>query len=60
MKILNDNGIECKTNELGRITVKLPLPPGTMSTLYKADQRFVETYFSKYEVNPKHFLEKKN
>ena len=27
---------------------KLPLPPGTLSTLYKGDDRFIETYFQKY------------
>lgn len=50
MKILRDDGTECNAHESGRIAVKLPLPPGTMCTLYKADERFIETYFSKYEV----------
>ncbi|XP_065202851.1 acyl-CoA synthetase short-chain family member 3, mitochondrial isoform X1 [Planococcus citri] len=49
VKILRDDGTECNTHELGRITVKLPLPPGTMCTLYRADERFVETYFKKFE-----------
>ncbi|MCL4129603.1 UNVERIFIED_CONTAM: hypothetical protein GTU68_050729, partial [Idotea baltica] len=35
--------------ELGRIVSKLPLPPGNFSTLFQADSRFKETYFSKFE-----------
>ena len=35
-------------NELGRVVCKLPMPPGTMSTLYKGNDRFIETYFEKY------------
>merc|ERR1719147_428577 len=33
---------------MGRIAAKLPMPPGCMSTLFKADERFLDTYFSKY------------
>ncbi|KAK6641040.1 hypothetical protein RUM44_012739 [Polyplax serrata] len=48
VRILRSDGTEADSLELGRIVVKLPLPPGTMSTLYRADERFVETYFTKY------------
>lgn len=48
MKVLRSDGSEAEVNELGRIVTKLPLPPGTMSTLFKADQRFVDTYFSTF------------
>jgi len=37
---------EANVNELGRIVAKLPLPPGTMTSLFRADERFVKTYFS--------------
>ncbi|KAJ9596889.1 hypothetical protein L9F63_012145, partial [Diploptera punctata] len=46
--ILRSDGTEADWNELGRIVCKLPLPPGTMSTLYKAPDRFLQIYFSKY------------
>ncbi|PSN49136.1 Acyl-CoA synthetase short-chain family member 3, partial [Blattella germanica] len=46
--ILRSDGSEADWNELGRIVCKLPLPPGTMSTLYKAPERFLQVYFSKY------------
>lgn len=48
VRVLRSDGTEADYLELGRIVVKLPLPPGTMSSLYKAPERFVETYFTKY------------
>ena len=48
IKILKDDQTEAGPNELGRIVAKLPMPPGCMSTLFKADQRFVDTYFTTY------------
>lgn len=35
-------------NQLGRIVVKLPLPPGNMSTLYKNDEMFERVYFKRF------------
>ncbi|NTV91833.1 MAG: propionyl-CoA synthetase, partial [Chlorobiaceae bacterium] len=34
--------------QMGDIVVKLPLPPGTMLTLWKADNRFVESYMKQF------------
>ncbi|XP_033645779.1 acyl-CoA synthetase short-chain family member 3, mitochondrial-like [Asterias rubens] len=48
VKILNDNCQEVAPEELGRITVKLPLPPGTISTLWENDERYEQTYFQTY------------
>ncbi|XP_008552449.1 acyl-CoA synthetase short-chain family member 3, mitochondrial [Microplitis demolitor] len=48
VEILREDGSKASTHELGRIAIKLPLPPGTMSTLYKAPERFKDIYFSKY------------
>ncbi|KAK4872012.1 hypothetical protein RN001_016136 [Aquatica leii] len=48
VRVILPNGREAKPNELGRIVVKLPLPPGTMSTLYKAPEQFYKIYFAKY------------
>ncbi|KAJ8937959.1 hypothetical protein NQ314_011646 [Rhamnusium bicolor] len=48
VKILRKDGSIADINELGRIAIKLPLPPGALSTLYKANERFVKTYFTKY------------
>ncbi|XP_029046528.1 acyl-CoA synthetase short-chain family member 3, mitochondrial [Osmia bicornis bicornis] len=46
--ILRDDGSKAKAHELARIAIKLPLPPSCMSTLYKADERFKEIYFSRF------------
>nr|CAD7200344.1 unnamed protein product [Timema douglasi] len=48
VRILRSNGSEADIGELGRIVIKLPLPPGTMSSLYKAPERFLQVYFSKF------------
>ncbi|XP_049825489.1 acyl-CoA synthetase short-chain family member 3, mitochondrial [Aethina tumida] len=48
IQVLRDDGTETKPHELGRIAIKLPLPPGTVSTLYEAPERFCQTYFNKY------------
>ncbi|XP_076290784.1 acyl-CoA synthetase short-chain family member 3, mitochondrial [Lasioglossum baleicum] len=46
--ILRDDGSKAEPLEMGRITIKLPLPPGCISTLYGADDRFKEIYFSRH------------
>ena len=48
IRILRDDQTEADPDELGRIVAKLPMPPGCMSTLFQADQRFVDTYFTSY------------
>ncbi|XP_043282355.1 acyl-CoA synthetase short-chain family member 3, mitochondrial [Venturia canescens] len=48
VKIMREDGSLASTHELGRIVVKLPLPPGTMSSLYLAPERFKDIYFSKF------------
>ncbi|WAR03009.1 ACSS3-like protein [Mya arenaria] len=41
----DDYTTETKDMELGQIIVKLPLPPGSFSTLWENDYRFKTTYF---------------
>ncbi|XP_071954911.1 acyl-CoA synthetase short-chain family member 3, mitochondrial-like isoform X2 [Antedon mediterranea] len=48
VKVLGNNGEELEPDELGTIAVKLPLPPGAFSTLWEADDRFKEVYFTKF------------
>ncbi len=43
-----ETGEEVDTDERGILTVKPPLPPGCMSTVWEDDARFVETYFSDF------------
>lgn len=48
VEVLHPDGTQAAPNELGRVVVKLPLPPGTMSTLYRNDDLFNKTYFQKF------------
>ena len=48
VQILKENGEQAERNQLGRVVCKLPLPPGTLSTLYKAEDRFREAYFKTF------------
>ncbi|XP_043654256.1 acyl-CoA synthetase short-chain family member 3, mitochondrial [Drosophila teissieri] len=48
VKILKADGSEAQTSELGRIALKLPLPPGNMATLYKNEELFRKLYFQKF------------
>jgi propionyl-CoA synthetase len=46
--ILNDEGELMAAGEIGSIVVKLPLPPGTFTTLWHAKDRYVSAYFEKF------------
>ena len=45
---------EASANEMGRIVAKLPMPPGCMTTLYGADQRFLYHHHSNHNHNNRH------
>ncbi len=53
IRVLDDDGGEVAPGETGNITVRLPLPPGNLSTLWGNRQRFFDTYLSRY---PGHYL----
>jgi len=46
--ILDNEGNEVGPNIEGNIVVKLPLPPGTLTTLWRNDKRFVESYMTTF------------
>ena len=48
VQILDDAGHELPTGELGAIAVKLPLPPGTLPTLWNAEERFLKSYLNTF------------
>ncbi len=48
VRILDEQGGEMPPGELGAIVVRLPLPPGTLPTLWNADGRYVQAYLSRY------------
>ena len=48
VRILDEAGHPMKPGELGAIAVKLPLPPGTLPTLWNAEERFKKSYLTTF------------
>lgn len=48
VQILDEGGHPVATGELGAIAVKLPLPPGTLPTLWNAEERYLKSYLSTF------------
>ena len=48
LDVLGPDGRPLPRGEIGALVVKLPLPPGTLPTLWNADTRFVDAYMSEY------------
>jgi propionyl-CoA synthetase len=49
IRVLDDDGRELPRGETGNIVVKLPLPPGTLPTLWGNRQRYFDTYLSRFK-----------
>ncbi|MEV1289810.1 propionyl-CoA synthetase [Micromonospora sp. NPDC049679] len=49
VRILDPAGLELPPGVEGAISIKLPLPPGTLPTLWGDDERYVASYLSRYE-----------
>ena len=48
VQILDEAGQPMPTGELGAIAIKLPLPPGTLPTLWNAEARFLKSYLTTF------------
>jgi propionyl-CoA synthetase len=48
VQILDEGGHPMPTGELGAIAIKLPLPPGTLPTLWNAEDRFKSSYLQQF------------
>ena len=49
VQVLSDEGHQVAAGEIGSIAIKLPMPPGTLPTLWRNDDRFVDSYLSSFE-----------
>jgi propionyl-CoA synthetase len=49
VQILKPDATQAEPSEMGDVVVKLPLPPGTFPTLWKADKRYKENYMDPYK-----------
>ena len=47
--VLDERGREVAPGDTGAICVRLPLPPGTLPTLWNNDQGYIDSYLSRYE-----------
>ena len=48
VRILSEAGEPLPPGELGAVAIRLPLPPGTLPTLWNADERFVKAYLTTF------------
>ena len=49
VRVLDDQGNEVPASTEGAIVIKLPMPPGTLPTLWQDDDRYVSSYLSAYD-----------
>lgn len=48
VQVLGEDQKQVAPGDIGAICCKLPLPPGTLPTLWNADERYVEAYLDDY------------
>ncbi|WP_147164849.1 propionyl-CoA synthetase [Pararhodospirillum oryzae] len=48
VQVLDENGHELEPGKIGALVCKLPLPPGTLTTLWKADERYKQAYLAEF------------
>ncbi|WOJ94360.1 propionyl-CoA synthetase [Congregibacter variabilis] len=46
--VLDEQGEVVTDDSIGALTIRLPLPPGTFTTLWNADERYQKAYFSRF------------
>ena len=48
VRVLHDNGTHVPAGNIGSLVCRLPLPPGTLSTLWRADARYKSSYLADF------------
>ena len=48
LHVVDDNNTPVPPGTIGALVVKLPLPPGTLPTLWQRDARYVESYLEEF------------
>ncbi len=48
VQVLDEHGVPVGPGEEGNICIRLPLPPGTLPTLWNDDKRYVDSYLSDF------------
>jgi propionyl-CoA synthetase len=48
VQVLDEAGNQQQPGAIGNIVVRLPLPPGSLPTLWRNDRRYVDSYLARY------------
>ncbi|MDM8538653.1 propionyl-CoA synthetase [Desulfobacterales bacterium HSG17] len=48
VQVVDESCKQVKAGEIGALVVKLPLPPGSLPTLWQNDKRYVESYLDEF------------
>jgi propionyl-CoA synthetase len=48
VQVLDEAGLPVTPGEIGNLAVRLPLPPGSLPTLWQADDRYVSSYLAAF------------
>lgn len=48
VQVVDESNQPVKAGDIGALVVKLPLPPGSLPTLWKNDERFLESYMEEF------------
>ena len=48
LQVVDVNNQQVAPGEIGALVVKLPLPPGTLPTLWQNDDRYIESYLEEF------------
>ena len=48
LQVLREDGSNADAGELGNLAIKLPLPPGTLPTLFNNDEGYIKSYLSRF------------
>ncbi len=48
LQVVDQNNQQVKAGEIGALVVKLPLPPGTLPTLWNNDQGYIDSYLEEF------------
>lgn len=49
LQILDDNGNKLPRGEMGKMAIRLPMPPGCLLTLWEKDESYIDSYLSTHE-----------
>jgi propionyl-CoA synthetase len=49
VQVLDEHGVQVEAGVEGAICIKLPMPPGTLPTLWRDDERYVSGYLAAHE-----------